>query len=279
MANRMYEILNGHFKKAVSEPEQYVIFSRHTDSINKFYIMIRNISGPYNMFESGEFLFEMETPPDFPHKPPKFKALTPNGVYKLGEPCCISIGHFHPQSYRAVSGIREFPIELANGFIGCTCECKKKCDCTTLDKSGGINLEQHPIEFRKKLALASKQYNLKHNKEVLENMELQYAEYSKKWEEHLSKMQPAERFRLNFRDVIFEKAIITESNTPKTSEVRNPSEIKPLNEIKPLEEIKPLNEIKPTEIKPTEIKPDTLKKPAEQKPPPKKKITIKLKKN
>lgn len=268
MANRMYEILNGHFKKAISEPEQYVIFSRHTETINKFYIMIRNISGPYGMFESAEFLFEMETPPDFPHKPPTFKALTPNGVYKLGATCCISIGQYHPQNYRAVSGIREFPIELANGFIGCTCECTKKCDCTTLDKSGGINLEKHPVEFRKKVAKESRQYNLKHNREILENMELQYAEYSKKWEEHLSKMQPEERVRLNFRGVIFEQPKVEPAKVeqPKVE----PAKSEPAKS----------EQLKPESAKSEQLKPEPAKveqpKPEQ---PQKKKITIKLKKN
>lgn len=103
-------------------------------------------------FAGGAYLYTMTAPPEFPAVPPKFVAQTPNGVYTPNASLCISIGMYHPDSWRdqkanllpgfAVSGI-------LNGMV---------CHA---DMGGGIGLLKTTAREKRELAAKSIGFNRK----------------------------------------------------------------------------------------------------------------------
>jgi len=173
----MQTALLGNFKAATREPCEYVVYAM-SDNIKTWHILIRNISGEGDLFEGGEYLFRMTTTSNFPASPPNFIALTPNGVYKVNNTVCISIGVYHANNFKAVGGLGQFAVELANGIIG----------YETLSKSGGIGILHTSVATKRDLAKASKTFNEKHHPDILESLRAAYASYAPKWD--LSKSPP-----------------------------------------------------------------------------------------
>ena len=115
---RFARIVQGHFRKATREPNEYLIFAMNPSKINEIYVLVRNMSGDDGEWDGGNFLFRMVLPSGFPTEPPSFYAMNENGVYGVEQKCCIAIGEFHSADYRPVLGVTGFARELANGMIG-----------------------------------------------------------------------------------------------------------------------------------------------------------------
>jgi ubiquitin-protein ligase len=207
-------ILNGNFNKAVKAPNEYVLFSRDLTDHNVWYILIRNITGDNEEFTGGQYIFKMWAPDDFPFHPPRFYALTENGVYQIGKECCVDGGKWHSDRYRPVEGMAGFAEKLMSGLIG----------WDYLIENGGINLiepdflsaarrnkakKPHVYEEAKlenanrirEFAINSIAFNEAHNSAILALIEDQYAIYSAKWD--TSKLSEEEKARLSFRRVTF----------------------------------------------------------------------------
>jgi len=167
--NRNVLRINAQFQKAIKEPNEYIKFAVDDDPYT-WLILIHNISGNKDEYLGGEFIFRMILPKDFPYNPPEFYALTPNGLYDCHKKCCISIGEFHKDEYRAVLGASGFAKELANGLINWH------------EVESGMNMLRTNYEEKKGLAKSSRDYNLKFNKKFLDLIENQFKSYSKKWD-------------------------------------------------------------------------------------------------
>jgi ubiquitin-protein ligase len=162
--------MHGHFAKAVKEPHEYLMFAVDPKDAQIWYILVRNVLGPNDEFKGGQYIFRMNAPDGFPYKPPQFYALTPSGFYGINGTCCISIGEYHANDYRAAQGMRGFAVELSNGLMNYK------------DMGYGINLLTTTIAEKKTYAKDSLAYNQKHLTRELNLILEAYAGYSAKWE-------------------------------------------------------------------------------------------------
>jgi len=112
--------------------------------LGTWWIRITGLAYPY---EDGEYIVKIVAPKDYPFKPPKYYFQTPNGLYTPHENCCINIGSYHADQYRAVLGMLGF----ANQLIGAMLQWK------TI--GSGISLVKTSEEKKMELAEASRHYN------------------------------------------------------------------------------------------------------------------------
>jgi len=186
------------FQKAIRDPEEMVKFTIDERDPQTWYIEVRNLWGKEGELEGGRYLFKMWAPEDFPFKPPKFTALTPNGVYEINQSICISIGEYHADQYMATLGMLGFAKELANGMT-----CWK-------DMGHGIGIVhmQNSIADKRKWCRDSGAYNTKNNAEIVAKIESTYTEYSKKWDS--TKMTDEYRQRLELPPAITDEELAAE---------------------------------------------------------------------
>ena len=168
-ASRLARVMQGHFAKAVKESDTYLMFAMDPKDTQTWYILVRNVLGPNNEFEGGQYIFKMEAPNDFPVSPPRFYALTPNGFYATNGKCCISQGEYHANDYKAVLGMRGFAQELWNGLMNYH------------QMGHGINLQNTSIADKKAYAKKSREYNQTNLSKELHLILEAYAGYSAKW--------------------------------------------------------------------------------------------------
>lgn len=165
--NRRNKIILSQFKKITERKDTYIKYLIR--DVNEWYIKIYGFDGDNNEFADGEYIAKLTIPEEFPYKPPSFAMMTPNGVYDMGGPICISVGEFHSQNYLPVLGIGGFAYQLLSGFIGWK------------SLGSGIRLLDTTIEKKKQFAINSKIYNQKHLKEIDDAIDAAYENYSKTW--------------------------------------------------------------------------------------------------
>jgi ubiquitin-protein ligase len=175
---KLMKIMAGHFQKAVREPEEFVKFYMCENDPQTWFILITNLSGKDGELEGGEYLFRMWAPPKFPFEPPKFTALTPNGVYDIKQSICISVGEYHKDQYQAVLGMGGFAKEMANGIM----------TWNTMGHGIGIIHMQNTVADKRRWAKESRAYNLKNYGNIMASIESTFSEYARKWD--LTKMEP-----------------------------------------------------------------------------------------
>lgn len=202
---RLMKIMMAQFTKATREPEEFVKFSIDEADPQTWYIIVRNLSGKEGELEGGEYLFKMWAPTEFPFKPPKFTALTPNGVYEVEQSICISIGEYHSDQYQATLGMLGFAKELANGVM-----CWK-------DMGHGIGIihMQNSVADKRKWAQDSRAYNRKYHAKIVDNIEQTYKAYSAKWD--VSKLPPAMLQRLELAPAAATPAPAAATPAPATA--------------------------------------------------------------
>jgi ubiquitin-protein ligase len=131
------------------------------------YIWYFLIKGLGDAYEGGKYLFKLTAPKTFPQKPPSFEFLTPNGVFDLGGPICISVGEFHSNDHKKGSsgeygwrpalGMMGFAIQVLNGLI-------------TFDENDhGIRIINTTYEQKQDYAKKSIQYNIDKNMDIYSN--------------------------------------------------------------------------------------------------------------
>jgi hypothetical protein len=201
MADNTQTLIN-HYKKAIRNPESSVIFTMSSTNPKLWYILIRNIGGFHDEYQNGEFLFSLEATDKFPFSPPRFHALTPNGVYEKDQICCISIGQYHVDQYPSAMGMRGFAIDgLANGLI----------NHKNLLESGGINLIRTTESQKKAFAKESRQFNWKTYPEQMKLLESAYESYALNWDLATMKSQVDTISKYNFGKLNFTKIAIEKS--------------------------------------------------------------------
>lgn len=170
MDGHKLNVLKAQFANATKSKHEYIKYAI-SDDITVWYILIHSMSGKYDEYVGGEYIFKMTVPiKNLESHPPIFTALTPNGLYTANKKVCISIGEFHSNNYPAVLGIRGFSEQLISGFVG-------------IEQLGrGIALlSASSHEDRKKLALASKKYNYDNLGSIIKLIDESYDTYSAKW--------------------------------------------------------------------------------------------------
>jgi ubiquitin-protein ligase len=123
---QLTKIMLAQIKKARNEKDDFMAFAIDETEPRVFYFLVKNISGDEDEFVGGEFIFKLVATNDFPHKPPKFFAVSRNGVYVSGDDnvkasgkrICISIGEYHEDKYRPALGMYGFAKNVISGLIG-----------------------------------------------------------------------------------------------------------------------------------------------------------------
>jgi len=198
MADNTQTLIN-HYKKAIREPESNVIYTMSNTDPKLWYILIRNVGGINDEYQDGEFLFSLEATDKFPFSPPRFHALTPNGIYEKDQICCISIGQYHANQYPASMGMRGFAIDgLANGLI----------NHKSLLESSGINLIRTTESQKKVFAKQSRAFNWEKYPEQMKLLEMAYEDYAIKWDLAKMKSQVDTITKYNFGKLNFTKIAI-----------------------------------------------------------------------
>ena len=105
----------------------------------------------------------------FPYTPPEFYAMTPQGLYDIEQKVCISIGEYHKDQYRAALGMSGFANQLVSGLIGWQ------------TMGSGISIIKTTAQVKGAMAENSVDYNVLKHKEIRDEINRQYAEYSAKW--------------------------------------------------------------------------------------------------
>ena len=203
--NRLDRILEGHFKKATREVDEYVIYAKNPNDIKQWYVLIRNLEGDNGEWRNGMFLFDLIAPDDFPMKPPSFRAKYKNGVYEVDSKCCISIGEYHSSDYKQVLGMPGFTRELANGMI----------NHNFLTELGGINLLRTTDGEKRKYCKESIEHLQTDFKEAYDLLEESFEKYSSGWD--LSQCNNEMRKRLSFGRVVFPMKEETASSDTSTT--------------------------------------------------------------
>ena len=154
--DKITKILINQYKIALKNNDPNLIPLMDTTDVRIWYFLIKGLEMP---FDNGEYIFKLTAPDDFPHAPPKFEFLTPNGVYDLGGAICISVGEFHTNDkpgkdgahgWRPSLGMYGFARQVMNGLI-----CYDGLD-------HGIRILSTSTEVKKRLAEISKEYNISH---------------------------------------------------------------------------------------------------------------------
>lgn len=73
---------------------------------------------------TGEYIMEVTVQPNYPHEPPHFRLLTPNGLYDLNRAPCVVLGHFYGRtsnvgggSFPSAMGVKGFVEYVVAGFV------------------------------------------------------------------------------------------------------------------------------------------------------------------
>lgn len=155
------------FKRATKLPNAHVKFAMDPNNALIWYALLHSFPGEHDEFAGGEYIVRLEATDKFPHGPPWFYFMTPNGVYEPGKKVCVDIGGYHSDNFRAVLGMDGFALQLVSGFIG------------GIDH--GIGITHVSTEVKAKLAADSRIYNMTHHPEIVQLVDNTYSEYSALW--------------------------------------------------------------------------------------------------
>jgi ubiquitin-protein ligase len=139
-------ISRNHFRswlRREAATEEHFVAALDPGNSAVWYVLVVNLAPPLD----GEYLFRVTAPPGFPQKPPEFTALTPNGVFEINGPLCISIGKYHPQNYAQALGM--------DGFMRNAAMCLATFD----SEIHGIGVTILPAAEQQRLANRSLAYN------------------------------------------------------------------------------------------------------------------------
>lgn len=158
-------MLQGHFRRATKEPNEYVKYAMDEDNVNVWYVKFHNLDTPY---KGGEYIVKFIAPENFPYDPPKFEFLTPNGLYSADGRMrpCVSIGEYHKGEYPSVLGMHQFPVMILGTLIAWE------------SLGHGISVINTTEKEKQKLADESVEYNETRLKRFNDMIESQYSSYT-----------------------------------------------------------------------------------------------------
>lgn len=158
--------MNGHFRNATKTRNDYVKFAVMEQNPYIWYIMIHGLE---DEFKGGEYLLKVEAGANFPHEPPQFTVLTPNGVFATEGKVCISNGEYHKENYDMRLGMGGFTTNIISGLINWR------------QLGQGIGIMRTKVEEKVKYAADSKAYNMDKYPQIVAMIEESYSQYSTRW--------------------------------------------------------------------------------------------------
>jgi ubiquitin-conjugating enzyme E2 J2 len=131
---------NRTFTMAFSEMDMQVIYG-----------IFRNLDGVYS---GGEYIIRVKLPTDYPYSPPVVACLTPNGRFDAEQNICLSITHYHSETWCPLITIEKLLMSVVSVFYD--------------DYISGIGSNHNGSpEHKKELAKTSKEYNMEHFSDIL----------------------------------------------------------------------------------------------------------------
>lgn len=194
---RQIAILNAQYKKAISEPHDYLKYMLDEQNVAIWYVLLSGFDGDESEYTNGEYLVRVELPKDFPFNPPQFYFMTKQGLYGVETKVCISIGEYHKADYRAALGVVGFCNQLVSGLIGWR------------DMGSGINIIKTSPQEKKKLAMASRSANYENHPEIMKKFDTNFIEYSSKWD----RTKMTDTMKIRFPEITIQN---TNNNSPKS---------------------------------------------------------------
>lgn len=121
----------------------------YVDELNS-HLLFFLIDGPVETpFESGEYVMQMNLPPEYPFKAPQLKFLTPNGRFTVNKSVCIAgVSAHHESEWSCQQNIMTMLIGVIS-FM-------------TEDIHSHVGAERTTRAEKRRLAENSKDYNVRH---------------------------------------------------------------------------------------------------------------------
>lgn len=163
--SRLQRVLQSQYRYFHRHPDDHLMVVMDEADIRVWYMMVVGLSEP---FLHGQFIFKFTIPDEFPMRPPSIEALTPNGVFDLGGPLCISIGEFHEKDKTWVPSI---------GMPGCGRQMWNALLCFEYEDAiqPAVRVLYSTDEEKQRIASASVAYNREHCVALMQKFD-EYAE-------------------------------------------------------------------------------------------------------
>lgn len=121
------------------------------NDLQQFYAILRSMDGCY---KGGEYILNIKLPSDYPFSPPVISCITPNGRFDTAINICLSISHFHSESWSPLVTLEKIILSVISIFY---------------DPSiTGIGSILSSDGCKRSFANNSGEYNKKHNGHVLD---------------------------------------------------------------------------------------------------------------
>ncbi|KAH8606990.1 putative Ubiquitin conjugating enzyme [Trypanosoma vivax] len=150
------------YKDMLDDPIPYCVAAPVPENMLRWYFILTGPPG--TSYAGGRYVGVMQFPHDFPFAPPTMSFVTPNGRFGVNRNICLSITHYHPESWSPVWTVKM----MLAGLLSFMTE--------SAITSGSV---EHTVEERVRLASNSLRYNIEH---FTEYQELFPAEYQKDME-------------------------------------------------------------------------------------------------
>lgn len=166
MDARKLRVIKIQYGRVTKKADTYLKFYMREDDVTTWYVIMSGFSGNAGEYVDGEYLVRIELPEDYPHKPPSFYFMTPQGLYGVETKVCVDIGEYHKDNYRAVLGVDGFCNQLISGLVAWR------------DMTPGIQILSTTEEQKRAFARDSVEYNRRHNDKLTGLVYESYVAYS-----------------------------------------------------------------------------------------------------
>jgi ubiquitin-conjugating enzyme E2 J1 len=120
--------------------------------LGMIYAILRDMDGKY---KNGEYILKIKLPEDYPFSPPVISCLTPSGRFEKETNICLSITHFHSETWSPLINIEKLIYSVMSVFYDQSI-------------SGIGSISGTPVQTIRDLAKQSKEYNTTHHKNILD---------------------------------------------------------------------------------------------------------------
>ena len=133
-----------------------------------WYYIIWDLDTPVE-YKGGYYLGKVQCPPEYPAKAPQIKIITENGRFRTtGDGICLSVSHFHPESWNPVWKVNQIVLGLQTFWEG------GEYTYGSVDDHEFRNKGMNPSQYKKMLAMKSRQAVMDH--EIYQMLFKQYGD-------------------------------------------------------------------------------------------------------
>lgn len=135
--------LTKEYKDLIENPLDNIKIVSDNIDIKNWFCMFYNLDD--ECYLNGEYIINIKFPKTYPHEPPDFYFLTPNGRFEINSKLCFSNTSYHANEWSPLWTLKTLILGLSSFFFEYN--------------SKGIGHLNTTIEVKKKLANESKKFN------------------------------------------------------------------------------------------------------------------------